>query len=314
VIEALGDLLKRYKDDASALWTYTGALWTFRKKGASKKATAALEEALETNPFVPAYMLGHKSLPQVLSEYIGFGDDSEAVSYVVEAMPTWLSTPGALEWLREHAANVEGPEGIDAWELDEDAIIALLDAEEEDAAQLLREALSDQRGIEPPSAELRATAEKLREGIAGREWPYEHMMMAAGWERLPDLDDVELWLGSVGGMFSPRQDMGMELEEEAAIMSLELGDWLGAVIELVRAGAGAPASPENLVSYINDSPEIEGVIDPDEEVLIQTSFELVLPAWEAAGAVDSARRLTVLGKWGLPRALAWAWNHDFDAG
>jgi hypothetical protein len=140
------------------------------------------------------------------------------------------------------------------------------------------------------------------------------MMMAAGWERLPDLDDVELWLGSVGGMFSPRQDMGMELEEEAAIMSLELGDWLGAVIELVRAGVGAPASPENLVSYINDSPEIEGVIDPDDEVLIQTSFELVLPAWEAAGAVDSARRLTVLGKWGLPRALAWAWNHDFDAG
>jgi hypothetical protein len=105
----------------------------------------------------------------------------------------------------------------------------------------------------------------------------------------------------------------MDLEEEAAIMSLEHGDWLGAVIELVRAGVGAAASPEKLVSYSNDSPEVEGVIDPDDEVLIRTSFELVLPAWESAGAIDAARRLTALGRWGLPRALAWAWDHDFGA-
>jgi hypothetical protein len=53
-----------------------------------------------------------------------------------------------------------------------------------------------------------------------------------------------------------------------------------------------------------------------------------LRAWDEAeaGALDLLRRslaevvgedpprLTALGRWGLPRALAWAWNGDFDAG
>src|SRR5215210_186105 len=317
--QALGELLKQYQDDATASWTYTRALWMFRKEGATEGANAALREALETNPFVPLYLLGQKSLPGVLPEYIGFGDESEAVTYAAESLNGWLRTPGALDWLRENGASaVEASADPDAelWDLDEveEEIIAALAAAEEDAVELLREALPELRGIEPPSAELRAAVERLRAGFSSGDWPYEHMALAAGWEanELPD-DDVELWLGTVGGMFSPRQDTGMDLEEEAAIMSLELGDWLGAVIELVRAGVGASASPENLVSYINDSPEVEGVIDPDDAVLIQTSFELVLSAWEATGAVDSAWRLTTLGKWGLPRALAWAWEHDFDA-
>lgn len=214
----------------------------------------------------------------------------------------------------------EGPEkkpDADLWDFDEDdeEIIAALEAEEEAAVELLREALPELRGVEPPYAELGAASERLRAGITSGGWPYEHVALAAGWKanRLPD-DDVKLWLGAAGGMVSPRQDMGMDLEEEAAIMSLKHGDWLGAVIELVRAGVGAAASPEKLVSYINDSPEVEGAIDPDDEVLIRTSFELVLPAWEAAGAVDSARRLTALGRWGPPRALAWAWDYDFDSG
>jgi hypothetical protein len=150
--------------------------------------------------------------------------------------------------------------------------------------------------------------------MAGGERPYEHMMRAAGWEELPDGDDIELWLGSVGGMFSPRQDTGLAIEEEASIMAVQLGDWLGAVIGLVRAGVGASTSPEALVSYINDCPEVEGEIDPEDASPLQRAFELVLPAWEAAGAVDARRRLTALGRWGLPRALAWAWDHDFDAG
>jgi hypothetical protein len=38
----------------------------------------------------------------------------------------------------------------------------------------------------------------------------------------------------------------------------------------------------------------------------------VVPTWEAVGAVDADRRLTALGAWGLPRALARAWGSDFD--
>ena len=91
-------------------------------------------------------------------------------------------------------------------------------------------------------------------------------------------------------------------------------DWVGAIVGVVREGVGADASPEALVGYIDDCPEVEGVVDPDETTLVEMVFELILPAWEAAGAVDQNRRLTLLGRWGLPRALAWAFDHDFDNG
>jgi tetratricopeptide (TPR) repeat protein len=100
--EELGELLERYEEDASAFWVYTRALWRFRKEGDTEEATAALKEALETNPYVPLYLLGHKSLPGALPELIGFGDESEAVAYFARALTGWLRTPQALEWLRQN--------------------------------------------------------------------------------------------------------------------------------------------------------------------------------------------------------------------
>src|SRR5215204_4528662 len=102
--EDLGQLLERYKDDASAFWLYTRALLAFREGGATEKATAALEEAMETNPYVPLYLLGRRSfLAEGLPELIGFGDESEAVAYFARSLTGWLRTPSALEWLRENA-------------------------------------------------------------------------------------------------------------------------------------------------------------------------------------------------------------------
>jgi len=100
--EELGELLERYEEDASAFWVYTRALWRFRKEGDTEEATAALKEAIETNPYVPLYLLGHKSLPGALPELIGFGDESEAVAYFARALTGWLRTPQALEWLRQN--------------------------------------------------------------------------------------------------------------------------------------------------------------------------------------------------------------------
>ncbi|MGH3086500.1 MAG: hypothetical protein ACRDSJ_04185 [Rubrobacteraceae bacterium] len=205
-----------------------------------------------------------------------------------------------------------GSEDFGLWDFDEE-FLAAMEAEEEAAVEILRGALPELHGVEPPSAELAAAASNIRAGLDGDEWPYGYMMGAAGWDE-PPADDVELWLGAVGGFVSIRADTGMEIEEEAAIMALELADWLVAVIGLARAGVGASASPEALVSYINACPEVEGEIDFEDAVVVETAFELALPAWEAAGALDDRRRLTALGKWGLPRALAWAWNHDFDPG
>lgn len=97
--EALGKLLKQYKEDAAAAWSYNYALLIFRQKGPSFQAKRALKKALEANPFVPSYLLGRKRLPKRLPENIGFGDESEAVDYAMDAIPAWRKTAGALEWL-----------------------------------------------------------------------------------------------------------------------------------------------------------------------------------------------------------------------
>lgn len=101
--EELGELLEQYEDEASAFWLYTRALWRFRTEGASERAAKELEEATETNPYVPLYLLGRKDfLAQGLPGLIGFGDESEAVSYFARALAGWLKTPGAVEWVREN--------------------------------------------------------------------------------------------------------------------------------------------------------------------------------------------------------------------
>jgi hypothetical protein len=197
----------------------------------------------------------------------------------------------------------------------EEEFLAAFEAAEAAAVQVLRDALPALQSIGPPSEELYAATYRLRTGLRGGEWPYEHVLCAVGWssERLPE-DDTELWLGAVGALISPREDPGLDAQEEAAIIALEPADWVGSIIGVVREGVGADVSPEALVGYIDACPEVEGVVDPDETPLVETAFELILPAWEAAGAVDENKYLTPLGRWGLPRALAWAFDHDFDDG
>ena len=97
--EELSELLDQYEGDMSAVWAYNQALYVFRQEGAGRKANACLKEAIETNPFVPAYLLSQKKLPEWLPEYIGFGDENEAISYAVDGAILWVTTEGAIEWL-----------------------------------------------------------------------------------------------------------------------------------------------------------------------------------------------------------------------
>jgi len=96
---ALADLLRQYPEEGSATWAYTRALAAFRRHGAGGPADAALREALTTNPFLPAYVLGLKPLPRRLPAYVGFGDEDEADVYIAEAAEPWLTSPEALTWL-----------------------------------------------------------------------------------------------------------------------------------------------------------------------------------------------------------------------
>jgi tetratricopeptide (TPR) repeat protein len=97
-IGAAERLLEQYPDEVTASWAYTRALVLFRRRGASKQADQALVRALEINPFVPQYLVGAKR-PTSLPEFVGIGDENEAIDYVAGAHPVWLDQTEAVDWL-----------------------------------------------------------------------------------------------------------------------------------------------------------------------------------------------------------------------
>jgi tetratricopeptide (TPR) repeat protein len=97
----LAALLKEHKDDGRAFMVWTKALFAFRTEGDGPKSRRALAQALESNPHVPAYLLGDKPIPRELPDYTGIGDDSEAMCWAAENIKAWQATGGALAWLAE---------------------------------------------------------------------------------------------------------------------------------------------------------------------------------------------------------------------
>ncbi len=93
-------LLKQYEDEWSAVWLYSRALLEFQKRGDSAVAKRTLQQAVEENPFVPAYLMGQKKVPNRQVDYYGWGDESEAIYYVSEHLNYWRRISGAVEWLR----------------------------------------------------------------------------------------------------------------------------------------------------------------------------------------------------------------------
>ncbi len=89
-------LLEQYRDEWSAVWLYSRALLEFQRSGASAAARKSLKQALEENPYVPAYLMGQKKVP---NHYYGWGDESEAIYYVSEHLNYWRRISGAVEWL-----------------------------------------------------------------------------------------------------------------------------------------------------------------------------------------------------------------------
>jgi hypothetical protein len=204
-------------------------------------------------------------------------------------------------------------------DLDEDteAFLAAWDEADREAAAILRDALDHLQGQPAPAEELAAAAGRLREGLREHYHPFAWIRSAAGLdtEPFPD-DDGELVLRCTAATISPREETGLDPEEEATLLTLEHADWLGAIVSVVRAGHGGDASPENLAASIRTCPEVE--VDPsfdfEAETHVETAFWILALPWQVLGITDQVQRLTALGTWILPRALARAWGAEFDAG
>jgi hypothetical protein len=224
---------------------------------------------------------------------------------------------GGEEGLYNAWADVPGPDdpGL-AW-----------DAAERYAVTLLWEALPQARAVPVPAEELTAQAARFRS--AARKWPYRQLARAARGQRprkrSPD-DDADLWLDAAGAMATMQGHIGADLRLLEPVTLLRPADWAGAVIGLVRSGVNTIATAGDLVRYARQCPEIMSTTEPGDEAVaydpfaggvaddesLRRGFEAALLVWEAIGAVSEQRWLTRLGWWGLPRALARAWNGDFD--
>ncbi|MBV9197064.1 MAG: hypothetical protein JO168_23260 [Solirubrobacterales bacterium] len=186
---------------------------------------------------------------------------------------------------------------------------------ERDAVALLRTALAEHRGKPAPADGLSAGAAEVRERLRVGEHPLDWVRQAAGLTgRAAVKDDAELLIRLTAATISAEEDSELDVEEASLLMSLELADWLGAIISAVRAGPYSDASPRALIDGVRNCPELELAADlDDEESHLSAAFWIVALPWQLLGLTDRDQRLTEVGAWVLPRALARAWGGDFDA-
>lgn len=181
------------------------------------------------------------------------------------------------------------------------------------AAATLREALFGFVGAVPPDQAMHDAANTIRNGLKKRRPLHRNIAAGAGWRRKAPKDDRRCCIEAAGSLMKMSRGTGLTGDDEAMLLALE-HDWLGAIIGLVRAGPGASADGSRLVAYVDACPEVQGTVDPGDAPLMASAFDLVLGTWETAGAIDQDHRLTPLGVWTLPRALACSWGIDFDTG
>ncbi len=217
-------------------------------------------------------------------------------------------------------------------DLDEDIEAELAAWRELDAQalELLYDAIADLDLPEVFPAELATAAARLRRAWAAGDPDARTLLHDLAAISQPGrVDDTDLLVDAVASTVSPdpvlpvterweARDADGELpaaDDEVPLWvrleSLEHGDWVAIVAALVRAGAGADASPGALVDHIQTSELLEGpaLEDDDVEVLTET-FELLVPLWRAAGVTDADDRLTRLGRFLLLEAVTTVWDTD----
>lgn len=90
-------LLAEYQEPGCFM-LYSKALLSFSKSGSINSAKH-LRPALESNAYVPQYLLGQKHIPWFPPAMYSLGSEEEAIIYSAEADEAWETVPGALDWL-----------------------------------------------------------------------------------------------------------------------------------------------------------------------------------------------------------------------
>jgi hypothetical protein len=194
-------------------------------------------------------------------------------------------------------------------ELDEDELTAAWEAVDRQAAEVLELACAEVLSEDMPTAVVRAATE-LRAGVAAGTWPFDYIRNACGWHDGAPAEDIELWLRAAASVIAPEDDPQIDVEELAGVGGLEHADWLALVVGLVRRGLGARLDAESWFADLSTLPEIEGEAPDDLEAYYGPVVETIAPLLQAIGALDSDRRLTAVGRWGLPQVLLLVWGGE----
>jgi hypothetical protein len=237
------------------------------------------------------------------------GDEAALAAYE-EAQEAWLYQPLP-----------DGRQPI--WAVDEEetaGFLAAWDDAEADARAILDELLAPLGARACPEADLAAACTRLRARLAEGGWPYD-LLAAAGGVDVADLpaDDRELWLELAAGVVECRDDPPERGPNDdiayAAWFRLDHPAWIAVVVSLTRAGPGTAADARTLGRLAatfdfeaEPGEEHRLEADPDEVLSCTVGFGTVELLWSALGALDRHAQLTPLGWWGLPEALARAWQ------
>jgi tetratricopeptide (TPR) repeat protein len=95
-------LIKQYDEDHSASFNYNRLLIEYGLHGLSAAMELLLKQAIKQNRHVPKYLSGKKKIPRNTPDYMGYGDDREAVVYAQFHHHFWQSKPELLRWLAVH--------------------------------------------------------------------------------------------------------------------------------------------------------------------------------------------------------------------
>ena len=92
-------LLKAYSDDRTAVWLWTLALTYFKLDADTEVRNAALEDALDANPYLAGYILGKRTWEGETPVTYKTGDEAEAAWYASQFRQFWTARPAAVQWL-----------------------------------------------------------------------------------------------------------------------------------------------------------------------------------------------------------------------
>lgn len=97
----VNDLFTRYKDDKTAIWSYSKVLYYYKNQNMFM-AKDALKDAVNSNKYIALKLIKWTAFMQMSGVYINPVLFNEANFYCEESISLWKNTKGSIDWLLKH--------------------------------------------------------------------------------------------------------------------------------------------------------------------------------------------------------------------